>query len=906
MWLKVALPRTAKWPRALHAEKRRETLLDFFDEVYDSPKQFLVFHDGYRSWSHTYDQGRGAAYTFGGRLRREGIRKGDKIILWGENRPEWIVALWGALSQGVIVVPVDFRSSIDFVRRIQAVVQPRALLVGEDISWRAEGDRNDGPPSRERFGGQADAADGVPVWPLTEIDWTSSAAGERVHIEPGDTAEIIFTSGATAEPKGVVITHRNVLANIVPIEREVAKYRPLAWPFSPVRFLDLLPLSHMFGQAMAAFIPPMLTGVVVLMRGYNPREIVRQAKTRRISVLVCVPKMLDVLREHVIQQIPGTRAALDKETARVSIPRRLWQYRQVHRQLGWKFWSFVVGAAPLERELEEFWSHLGFVVVQGYGLTETAPVVAVNHPFKPGRGTVGAPIPGVEVKIAPDGEILVRGENVTPGYFQADKETAAAFEGGWFHTGDIGETDASGRLTVRGRKKEMIVTPEGLNVFPEDVERVLNDIAGVRESAVVGATRDGEERVHAVLVLDPGARQDDIVRQANVGLEEHQRIRSASVWTNDGLPRTEGTRKLKRRELKRWVETGGAPAGRAPAAGDPSTRSGSSRAQSRDERTVTAIVGELAHRDGVSSDTTLDELGLSSLERIELMTALEEQFDTTIDEAAFSSAGTVGDLDALVRHATAGGGSVPSAVQGQVPAGRETPRAPAERISFPSWNRRTPVRAVGRVSLATWILPLARVFAWTRVQGLEHVERLDVPVIFAANHLSHMDTPAILMALPPRWRYRVAPAMAKDFFDAHFHPEQHTWNKVISLRAAYYLAALFFNAFPIPRREAGTRETLRYIGELVSDGFSILIFPEGQISHRGDILPFQPGVGLLASRLNMPVVPVRLRGLGEVLHPTWHMARPGRVSVTFGAPLNLAGQDYTGLAKQVQEAITKL
>jgi long-chain acyl-CoA synthetase len=186
------------------------------------------------------------------------------------------------------------------------------------------------------------------------------------------------------------------------------------------------------------------------------------------------------------------------------------------------------------------------------------------------------------------------------------------------------------------------------------------------------------------------------------------------------------------------------------------------------------------------------------------------------------------------------------------------------------------------------------------------LERLDVPVIFAANHLSHMDTPAILMALPPRWRYRVAPAMAKDFFDAHFHPERHTWNKVISLRTAYYLAALFFNAFPIPRREAGTRETLRYIGELVSDGFSILIFPEGRISHEGEILPFQPGVGLLASRLSIPVVPVRLRGLGEVLHPTWHMARPGRVTVTFGAPLNLTGQDSTDLAKQVQEAVTKL
>jgi len=877
MLMKVGLlPKRAAPARARGRPGERETLLDFFDDVYASPAEFLVFDDGYRTWSRSYEQVKGAAYSFASRLRGERIVKGEKIIFWSENRPEWIVALWGALSEGVIVVPVDYRSSADLLRRIQAVVKPRAALVGDEVQLDATGD--------------------VPAWRMADIDWkTSEAPRDRVRIDSGDTAEIIFTSGATAEPKGVVITHRNILANIIPIEREIGKYRALAWPFSPVRFLNLLPLSHMFGQAMAAFMPPMLTGVVVLMRGYNPREIARQLKTRRISVLVCVPKMLDVLRGYVLQQVPELRDALQHASASQSIPLRLWRHRHAHRLLGWKFWSFVVGAAPLERELEEFWSRLGFIIVQGYGLTETAPVVTVNHPFKPGRGTVGAPIPGVDVKIAPDGEILVRGENVTPGYFQADKETAAAFEGGWFHTGDIGEIDQSGRLVVRGRKKEMIVTPEGLNVFPEDVERVLNEVAGVRESAAVGMARDGEERVHAVLVLEPGANQDEVVRQANAKLEEHQKVRSASVWSGDGLPRTEGTRKLKRRELKRWAETGGAPAERARPAG---------------ERTVTAIVADLAHRDRVTAETTLDELGLSSLERIELMTALEEQFETTIDEAEFSSARTVGDLETQVqRGAPLTGETVARGpeVSGQTPGRVEIRRPrPSEAMTFPAWNRRLWARAARRASLPVWILPLARVFAWIQVHGLEHLQRLDGPVIFASNHLSHLDTPAILMALPRTWRYRVAPAMAKDFFEAHFHPERHTRRKVLTLRTAYYLVALFFNAFPIPRREAGTRETLRYIGDLVSDGFSILIFPEGRISHEGDVLPFQPGVGLLASRLNVPVVPVRLKGLDRVLHPTWRMARPGRVTVTFGAPLKLQGQDYVSLSKQVEEAVKAL
>lgn len=203
-----------------------------------------------------------------------------------------------------------------------------------------------------------------------------------------------------------------------------------------------------------------------------------------------------------------------------------------------------------------------------------------------------------------------------------------------------------------------------------------------------------------------------------------------------------------------------------------------------------AIVGALAHRDRVTADTSLDELGLSSLERIELMTLLEEQFDTTLDEAAFSSAGTVGDLEALVRQASGAAPGAPPTAGAQISEGRQT--SPAERITFPAWNTGIVARAVRRASLPTWILPLARVFAWIRVEGIEHLRRIDGPVVFVANHQSHMDTPAILIALPPRWRYRVAPAMAKDFFDAHFHPERHTWREVLMFRAGYYLAALFF------------------------------------------------------------------------------------------------------------------
>ena len=180
-----------------------------------------------------------------------------------------------------------------------------------------------------------------------------------------DVAEILFTSGATGEPKGVTITHRNILANLKPIDAGIEKYRKYMGPFEPIRFLNLLPLSHLFGQTMAAFIPPMIAGEVFFMSGYNPRDAAHLIRKRRISVLVCVPQMLELLRDYIVKTIPEANAPARSR----KWYRKWWQYRRIHRRLGWKFWSFVVGAAPLDPALEEFWGKLGYVVIQGYGLT---------------------------------------------------------------------------------------------------------------------------------------------------------------------------------------------------------------------------------------------------------------------------------------------------------------------------------------------------------------------------------------------------------------------------------------------------------------------------------------------------------------------------------------------------------
>ena len=382
--------------------------------------------------------------------------------------------------------------------------------------------------------------------------------------------------------------------------------------------------------------------------------------------------------------------------------KRWWFYRRAHRMFGLKFWAMVVGAAPLDPDVEAFWGRLGFLVVQGYGLTETAPIVTLNHPFHAARGAVGKPIGGVEVRIADDGEILVRGENVTTGYFNAPEETRSAFRDGWFHTGDIGGFDDQGRLYIRGRKKEMIVTPEGLNVFPEDVERAINDQPGVRDSAVVGAPVAGgsAERVQAIVVLAGGADLDDVVRGANARLQDHQKIRLATVWPGEELPRTEGTRKLKRRELRDWlVRSAGAARGDAPA---PAAGS---------DRSVRAVVQRFAP--GRIRRRRDDDRRA----RFELARARRADDGARRSAAGHGRRGQVRRGPDRRRSRSAG-----------PPARRRSRRRVvgsrrADRLPFLEPHRCRRGRCGAR-ACPTWILPLGRVFARVKVEGLEHLRDL--------------------------------------------------------------------------------------------------------------------------------------------------------------------------------------
>ena len=600
--------------------------------------------------------------------------------------------------------------------------------------------------------------------------------------------QIIFTSGATAEPKGVVIRHRNVLANIVPVEREVAKYRRYARPFQPLRFVNLLPLSHMFGQSMATNIPPMVRGTVIFTRSFNPHDI---AAADQVAARVGAGVRAEDPRRAARARRPRhARSPPKPPPPGISIPGRWWRYRRVHSAFGLKFWAFVVGAAPLPPDLEEFWRRMGFAVIQGYGLTETAPIVTLNHPFKTSKGSVGTPIAGVEVRIAEDGEILVRGENVTSGYYDGPSPEARRPS-----PADRRRRLAAHRRHRRARRAGAPVhqgTQEGndrhaggLNVFPEDVERVLDELPGVRESAVVGVTRAREERVHAVLVLEPGADRDAVVRDANARLQDHQRIRARVGLAGGGAAAHRGHAQAQTRARS---ATGSRPAAQPLAAtgGD----------------TLEALIARFARGRDVSGATTLEELGLSSLERVELMVALEDRSRRASTKARFSEAAQRRRAQAARRAAAPPPTTVERA--GRLPV-VEPHAGPCGSSGGCRWRRGS----------CRW----RALFAHVRVEGLRASRRHSTgPVIFASNHQSHMDVPVILAALPGRWRARVAPAMAKEFFKAHFFPAGPHVAAVVHELAELLPGGFYFNAFPLPQREAGARQTLQYIGELTGEG----------------------------------------------------------------------------------------
>jgi long-chain acyl-CoA synthetase len=818
------------------------------------------YRRGYRMETWTYARIAQQANRMARELELRGIAKGDAVLLWDENSPEWIIVFFACVLRGAVTVPIDHGSTAEFASRVAREVDAKLIF------------RRHALPDIQL------PVSTIALESLSELTaHHDNSPYPAPHLSRTDTLEIIFTSGTTAEPRGIVISHGNVLANIEPLESEIHKYLRYERIFHPLRFLNLLPLSHVFGQMLGIFIPPFLAGTVVFIDSLKPTGLIDVIRQERVSVLVAVPRVIESLQRELRRQLDrdGRLRRFNEHFASAEkehFLRRWWRFRRIHSRFGWKFWAFISGGAALPEQVEAFWNRLGYAVIQGYGMTETTALISLNHPFHSAKGSIGKVFPGMEVRVDEQGEILVRGENVAKAYRQRDQAKSVAESDGWFHTGDVAETDENGRLYFKGRRKNVIVTPAGMNVYPEDLEKAVSRQAGVRDCVVIGIERDGNAEPCAVLLLeDPSANPAPVIENANRSLAEYQKIRRWFSWPDPDFPRTPTLKPL----LPRIRETVSANLGVAPAAQD----GGNSLAT-----LITQITGRPVAFE--SSNASLDaDLQMTSLDRVELLSALEDRYQTDLSDVRFSEVATIGQLEKLLTES----------------------HAPSAEHAYPRWPQHwlATTTRLAIYYLLAW--PATYLLAAPRVRGRANLRGLRGPALVVSNHVTYLDIAWILPALPARFRNRLATAMGGERLARMRRPP-----KSMSLfgrgleQLDYFLALSLFNVFPLPQ-QSGFLKSFSFAGDLADRGWNILVFPEGKTTEDGRIVPFHSGVGLLVKQLNIPVVPVRLAGLFDLKQRNTILARPGHVRVTIGQPVRFSPEhDPIEIARELERRVSEL
>jgi long-chain acyl-CoA synthetase len=670
----------------------------------------------------------------------------------------------------------------------------------------------------------------------------------------------MYTSGTTGEPKGVMLTHGNLVHSV-----ETARQMIPVDPES--KALSLLPLSHIYEQ-IAGLLGPLHCGAsIVYLPSRQPNCVLRALCREGITALALVPQVLQLLMSRIEREVDRQGRAdhwrrLHRLAPHLPMAARRFLFGSVNRELGGRLQFLLCGGAYLDPGLAQKWENLGLPVLQGYGMTETAAMVTYGTLRHRRLGTVGRPPPGQQVAIAPDGEILVRGDNVSDGYWRNVEATKQAFRNGWYCTGDLGYLDPDGYLHFKGRKKNLIVLADGMNVYPKDIETRLSLRPEIEEAVVVGLPQSGGlVEVHAVVLAADPQGVEEAVRDTNRLLAPHQQVRRFTIWSGEDFPRTH-TLKVKRHEVLEALATEGRLAEERPAV--------ASRQVDLDPRHLVAQIAGLPW-DEIGPQSTLGlDLGLDSLSIVELLCLIEEEMGISVEEGRLPAQATVGDLEAVLADVERVEGSTP----------------------FPEWPAGAAARAARNLFQRLLLDPVLAILCPTRVKGLENLEDLTGPALFSANHTSHLDTPVVLKVLLTRYRSRLSVAAAADYWFA---------NPLLGS-----LTALLLNAFPMAR-QGNARPSMEHIVDLADRGWSILIYPEGTRSPSGELQPFKPGVGLLAVELGIPVVPIHLRGLHTVLPKGAWLPRRGPVVVTIGAPFHFPpGMDYVQSAQQLEREIRRL
>lgn len=787
---------------------------------------------GYRLQSFSYSEAGRLALLTGAYLSERGLVPGDCVAVRSPNLPQYAILYFGAWLAGVVVVPIDVRTGPEVEARFLEAARPRLGFRSGSLPGRFPDTVSETVALEELFDLVAGA----------KPDWRPPT------VEPGQLAEICFTSGTTGVPKGVLLTHANLIAQIEGLQE--------AFPLDPdYRALSLLPLSHVYEQVVDLLLA-FSSGVrMTYLPRINPAALLRALQEERITCFVLVPELLRMVLSG-IEARAATRSGPRRWELALRLggwlpyPLRRLLFRQVHRALGGSVIFIGCASAPLDQKLATTCERMGIRIVEGYGLSEIAGAASLNTWTRGRSGSVGRPIPGVALRIAADGEIQVQGPTVMQGYLGQPELTARSFTAdGWFRTGDVGRLDADGYLYVSGREAFKIVLPDGRKVYPEDVERILNAHALVRESCVVSLAGPTGESVFAVLLTEDGDKAAAIVSSANRELEDHQQITGFSVWDQPDFPRTP-ILKIDRKLVQGAVQRGSSAPAKAAvtvAATD----------------LVTALAGRLAAAEGrsisgVNEESRLQEdLGLDSIGRLELLAALEQELGVVVPEIDVGPRTTIGELKQLVAKAS--------------------PEAP--------------YRAGQRWPRSAWARVLRRLFLWIsfRLQDRwmqmeivhpERAARIPLPSILIFNYQGPYVPLAMLRALPRAVRSRVACAADSRLWQGH-----DRWQG--------WLVALAAQAFPFVKSGGGdVRSGLEEMARWLDDGYAVIASPEGNPEYGGELLPFLSGTGLMAVEMQVPVVPFTVDGYHLLFPPPglpWPYLpnRRGRFRLIIGEPVRL-------------------
>ncbi len=815
-----------------------KTLLDILKNFPNLKNKTAVKHyTSFRTFSYTYEDLFKKISSACLILKKLGLKKGDRIVLWGEDSFYWIVYYWACVALGLQVLPIDVRYDESFVKEVLSITNSKAIIFGEK-TYQYTNKFNDFKKILYQ-----------------EIEEIKDGISNFEAISQEEVVQIIFTSGTTSKPKGVIQRHINICSSLNPIVEELQKYKPYLKLLGQIKVLSLLPLTHMFGQAISLFILPLIEGALIISDKIDPKTTLEIVKKEKVHVIACVPWFIKQFKLFIQR-----RFCLKDEI-------HFFDILKIRKQLGFRFLGFVTGGAFLDKEIEMWWRKLKFLIIQGYGLTEASPIVALNHPLNSKPGSIGKGLKNLDIKLSEEGEILVKGKNVCKEFITSEGKKILKED--WLPTGDIGYIDNEGRLYFKGRKKDVIVLSSGENVYPEDVENVLRKIKGVKDCSVVGLKKRGEEEVHAVLILEENSdtTPENIILKANKLLKPHQRVKSWTLWPYKDFPRTP-TYKVKKREVLEVL---------------------SKKRDFQKPKENKELKDLISRIKGIPKDLLRDNLRLredlffSSIEYVELACALEESLGKEVDISRLSEVKSIKDLEKTL-----------------IELEKDNP----QKSKYINWRWSLPIRFLRGLWINLFLIPFFKLFINLKIEKIKILNELKEPHIIVANHTSHLDIIVIMMSLPFKIRNFIIPLITSLPFKGYLGRGNILEKFVGSIK--YFLVGFLFNAVPISFDPKDVKKSLILLGKGMEKGFWPVIFPEGRRSENGRIKPFMPGVAFLSKKLNAKVLPIFIKGTKEILPIGSFIPKHGEVKVKFLEPLKILYQEsINDFTQRLEESFLK-